>query len=328
MDGGGPDALALELLDQTVGAPLGPDEDEGLGRPPTDGGGHLDLVHLVNLEKAVLHEIDGDPGRGHFVADRVGQVTADEPVDVTVESGREEHGLVGLLDPPQHPVDLGEKSHVGHPVGLVEDGHFDVGHRYLAAVGEVDESSRGGDDDVHALVQLLDLPLDVGPAVEDDGPATEGLGQRLEDLGYLNGQFPGGDEDEAPGAPGGRGAQAHEEGQAESQGLARARLGLAADVAAGDGVGDGDGLDRERGFDPLGGEDGHQFGGHPQFLEGGGQNRFRFGGVFVLGGTFDRGGHRSHSLFVCGRPSTAWGCGSASGGSEAPASMSGNEENW
>ena len=205
VDGGGPDPLALELLDQAVGAPLGPDEDEDLGRPLADGGGHLDLVHLVDPEEAVLHEVDGDPGRGHFVADGVGQVAADEAVDVTVESGREEHGLVGLLDPAQHPVDLGEKAHVGHAVGLVEDSHLDVGHRDLAPVGQVDQAARGGDDDVDALVELLDLALDVGPAVEDDGPAAGGLGQWLEDLGHLDGQLPSGDEDETAGPAGGRG---------------------------------------------------------------------------------------------------------------------------
>jgi hypothetical protein len=190
-------------------------------------------------------------------------MAADQTVDVAVEGGREEHGLVGLLDAAQHPVDLGEKAHVGHAVGLVENGHLDVGHRDLAPVGEVDQPSRGGDDDVDALVQLLDLALDVGPAVEDDGPPAHGLGQRLEDLGHLDGQLPGGDEDEAAGPSRGRGTQAHEEGQAEGQGLARSGLGLAADVASGDGVGDGDGLDREGGRDALGGEDGHQFGATP-----------------------------------------------------------------
>ncbi len=36
------------------------------------------------------------------------------------------------------------------------------------------------------------------------------------------------------------------DGEAEGEGLARAGLGLAADVAAGEGVGDGERLDRER----------------------------------------------------------------------------------
>jgi hypothetical protein len=37
-----------------------------------------------------------------------------------------------------------------------------------------------------------------------------------------------------------------DQGEAERQGLARPRLGLAADVASGQGVGDGQGLDRKR----------------------------------------------------------------------------------
>ena len=173
MDGGGPDPLALELLDEAVGAALGADEDEGLGGAPADGGRHLDLVHLVDLEEAVLHGLDGGGGprpprggRGRCRWRRTRRSTSPSRVA--------EKSIVWwrLLDPAQHPVDLGQEAHVGHAVGLVEDDHLDVGHRDLAAVGEVDEPAGGGDDDVDALVELLDLALDVGAAVDDDGPAA------------------------------------------------------------------------------------------------------------------------------------------------------------
>src|SRR5580700_6531917 len=49
------------------------------------------------------------------------------------------------------------KAHVGHAVGFVVRGHFAIGHRDLAPVGEVDQASGGGDDDVDAFVELLDL---------------------------------------------------------------------------------------------------------------------------------------------------------------------------
>ncbi len=82
------------------------------------------------------------------------------------------------FQPAQHPLDLGHEPHVGHTVGLVEHQGLDVGHRQLAPVAEVDEAARGGDDHVHAASQLLDLALDVGPAVDGGDPADRRLGQR------------------------------------------------------------------------------------------------------------------------------------------------------
>ena len=107
--------------------------------------------------------------------------------------------------------------------------------------------------------------------------------------------------------------QALEQGQAEGQGLARAGLGLAADVATGDGVGDGDGLDREGGLDPLGGEGWSAVRPPPVPRRSGGL-------VGIAGsGSADSSpsseGVRSwrssfsFSLFVCGGPSTAGGAG-------------------
>ena len=68
-------------------------------------------------------------GGCHLVEDRVGQVAADQPVDGTVEGGREQQGLVVALEAAQHPLDLGHEAHVGHAVGLVEHQRLDVGHR-------------------------------------------------------------------------------------------------------------------------------------------------------------------------------------------------------
>ena len=237
-------------------------------------GHHLHLVHLVDLQEPVLHGLDRGGDRGHLVADGVVEVALDDPVDVAVEGGREEHGLVTALDLAQHPFDLGQESHVGHAVGLVEHDDLDLGQRDGASLGQVDQPSRRGDDHVDALVELLDLALDVGAAVDDDDAAPRRLAQGLEHVGHLDGELTGGHEHQGARAVGAAGAGPHEQGQAEGEGLARAGLGLAAHVAAGDAVGDGERLDRERCGDALRVQDRHQLGGHPQLFEGRGGNGF------------------------------------------------------
>ena len=67
-----------------------------------------------------------------------------------------------------------------------------------------------------------------------------------------------------------------EEREAEGQGLARAGLGLAADVAAGEGVADGQRLDGERGVDAVGAQARDEIGRDAQRLEGGHEELLAF----------------------------------------------------
>ena len=118
----------------------------------------------------MLHGVDGGGHRRHLVADRLVHVTADQAVDGPVEGRREQQRLVGSLETPEHPLDLGHEPHVGHAVRLVEHQGLDVGHRKLAPVAEVDEPPGSRDHHVDPATHLLDLPLDVGAAVDRGGP--------------------------------------------------------------------------------------------------------------------------------------------------------------
>ena len=100
-----------------------------------------------------------------------------------------------------------------------------------------------------AVAQVGDLAVHAGAAVDGGHPAVDGLGQRLEHLGDLEGELAGGHEDEAAGPLRLGPADAGEQREAEGERLARAGLGLAAHVAAGEAVGDGEGLDGEGGGD-------------------------------------------------------------------------------
>ena len=275
----GLDALPAQLQLEPVGAPLGAAEDQGAAGALGDGRRHLHLVELVDLEEAVLHLLHRGLHRLDLVADRVVGVVAHQAVDLGVEGGGEEHRLVVGRDPVEQPHHLGHEAHVGHAVGLVEDEDGDVGHRHVAPLAEVDEASGRGHHHVVALADGLDLALH-GRAPEHRGHrAVGGVAQGDEDVAHLHRQLPGGDEDEARGPARLGLGDLHEEGESEGQGLARAGLGLAADVVAGEGVGDGEGLDRKGSGDAGRLEGGDQSGRHPQFVERGRGGGFHEGGV-------------------------------------------------
>ena len=58
----------------------------------------------------------------------------------------------------------GQKSHVEHAVGLVEHEHLDAGQVDDAALAQVVQAARRGDEDVDAAAQLLDLGTVLGAA--------------------------------------------------------------------------------------------------------------------------------------------------------------------
>ena len=103
--------------------------------------------------------------------------------------------------------DLRDRRHeaeVGHVVGLVEDVMAMRSRRQRATLDQVDQPARGGDDDVDATLERLDLATDRRTAVDRGDPQAEGLGQRVERVGDLLGKLAGRDEDQAARAAGQR----------------------------------------------------------------------------------------------------------------------------
>ena len=126
-----------------------------------------------------------------------------------------------------------------------------------AALDEVVEAARGGDEQVDAAVQGVDLGLVRHAAGDELVAQAEDVHQRLERVGDLHGQLAGRGHDQGPGpARRGRGAggQAGQGRQAEGERLAGAGLAAAEDVLAGQRVRDGRGLDRERRGDAVTGQ--------------------------------------------------------------------------
>ncbi len=181
-----------------------------------------------------------------LVTHRVVLVLAGERTDVAVEGRREEDRLAVLGDQVEELAHLRQESHVGHAVGFVDDDDLDAVELDGAALDQVDESARAGDEDVDAAAQLAHLGVVADTAVDRDHAPTAGLGERQEILLDLGGKLTrrGEDEPARTQAAGARDALDHRD--PEGEGLARAGRGPARDVAPGERVDDGGRLDGER----------------------------------------------------------------------------------
>ena len=151
------DALLAQLLGDPVGAELGADEHDGATRPVRNLGGDDLLVLGVDEKDVVGHRRDRGLGVVGGVGDGVGEVALDQSVDAAVEGGREEQPLAALRDQVEDRRDLGQEAHLGHVVGLVEDRDLDVAELDRAALEQVVETARSGDEEVDTAVQGGDL---------------------------------------------------------------------------------------------------------------------------------------------------------------------------
>ncbi len=280
----GPYALRQQVLGEPVGAALGVHEHDHAAVAGGDLGRGGPLVGVVHVQDVVLHRGDRRGRRVHGVGDRVGQEAAHELVDVAVQRRGEQHPLAVRVHLLHQAGDLRQEAHVGHLVGLVEDGDGDLVELAGAAVQQVGEPPRGGDQDLGALAQRVDLAVDRGAADDRGRTQTDRGGVRGERLGDLGGQLTGGHEHHREGALalGAASRRTAEHRQSEGQGLAGAGPAAAEDVPAREGGGQRRGLDGERLGDALRTQRGEKGRCQRQLVEGddgrlGGRPRGRLG---------------------------------------------------
>ena len=161
----------------------------------------------------------------------------------------------------QDPLDLWREPVVGHAVGLVEAHDLDRTEVDLVRLEQVDQAQWGGDHQLDAACEVVDLGVPAGPAVHRKHLHAGVSGDRLEHLGHLHGELAGRHEHQTERfARLGDIGDASEHRHAEGERLAGTGLGPTTHVAALHGDGDGLGLDRERlgesarrqaGVDPL-----------------------------------------------------------------------------
>jgi hypothetical protein len=256
-------------------------------RPGTRGdlGRDVGLGVVLHGPDAVVHGRDAaGRGRDGVTAGslRYWRTSLSTPRSSVAENSRRWVDGVGLVEQLLHG---GQEAEVGHVVGLVEDGDLHLGQRALALLDEVLEPARGGDDEVDAAAELVDLPAHGRAAVDGHDLQVERLRERRQGVLHLLGELAGRDEDQtARGAAVALAAdEAGEQRQAEGEGLARAGGAAAEDVPAGEGVRDGAGLDGERGVQLAARERRHEALGQAERGEGRGR-RVGLGGSRVGGG--------------------------------------------
>ena len=85
---------------------------------------------------------------------------------ITTHRGREHQGIVLLRQRFEDLVDILREAHVQHLVSLVEDNVLYLFQMDIAAMHEIDQSSRGRHDNLHTLFQGTHLRLDGSTAVD------------------------------------------------------------------------------------------------------------------------------------------------------------------
>ncbi len=281
-----------QLLGDAVGTHLGADEDDRAALAGGDRVGDRRLVLGLHHEDVVGHGGHGAGRRVDLVGDRVVQVALDQGVDLVLQGGGEQQALAAGRDLVEDLGDLGQEAHVGHLVGLVEDGDLDVVELGGTAVDQVAQTAGGGHQDVDAALQRVDLVRHRGTAADDLEAQAEHRAEGLQGVGDLHRQLAGRDQDQTArglGAGALAGGEAGQQRQAEAEGLAGAGTAAAQHVLAGQGVRDGRGLDRERGGDAALGEGADDVVRQAQVAEG--EGRLGLGGLVVaLGGVGGVGG--------------------------------------
>ncbi len=234
---------------------LGVDEDHGARAfaARQQAQQQRDLLVVGREVDALAHARGGDGlGFDHQLL-RLVHVLIGQLQHAVAEGGAEQQGLAGgaLRHAAQQEADVLDEAQVEHAVGFVQ--HADlagVQRDHLVLLHVVDQAARGGDDDVHALLQQLALLVVINAAV-DQGETQAQVGTELHRiLVDLDGQFAGRGQDQrarvfrlAVGQRRTRQQAVHDSDQ-EGQRLAGAGLRLAGHITAGQRDRQGQRLDR------------------------------------------------------------------------------------
>ncbi len=246
VDGAGRDVASLQLLADTVGAALGPREDQ---RPADLGvlherGEKAFLGVLVHEHQRLVDPVGRRGLGGDLHADRIGQHAVGQLGDGLGHGRREEQRLALGRQRVDHAADVVDEAHVQHAVGFVEHEQLKLAQADEPLAHQVQQTSRGGHENVGLASQGLFL-LALADAAEDDG-----TGQRqmtaigVETVTDLGSQLSGGGENQRPDVTSSTSGlrQPLQHGQREGSGFAGARLGGSEQVSPFQQVRDGSGL--------------------------------------------------------------------------------------
>lgn len=192
MDGGGGEALIDEEIRQRVRHALGFDKDQRQAGAMgvKDVQQRRTLVEVLDILNLLRNVLRGGTNTANREEDVVLQEVASKHLDVTGERGRE-HESLAVVDRRHvlalhNTANLGFETHVKHAVSFIQDQVLDVAKRDTATLEKVDQTTRSGNQQVAATLNLTQLGANIGTSVHNAGTnpgAVSEFPTFLEDLG-------------------------------------------------------------------------------------------------------------------------------------------------
>ena len=193
VDGHSAEAVFVQVLGQAVCAVLGTREHQHLF--PGACGDQVrqqgTLVRGRQAENALFDTLDRGVRWRNFDAFRVAQQFAGQVGDVLGERRRKQQVLTLGRQTGEDFFHVMDEAHVEHPVGFVEHQDFNVGQVNAALAGQVEQTTRAGNQYVNTAGQGLNLRVGANAAEYASADELQVAGIELEALVHLGGEFAG-----------------------------------------------------------------------------------------------------------------------------------------
>ena len=160
----------------------------------------------------------------NFNHDRLVQNIVSQMPDLFGHGSRKEQGLPSLRQLSQDLTDIGQKAHVKHMVGLIEDQHLQSREIDRLLSDMVEETPRTGHHNLGAAFQFIHLGIEAHSAIDGYAPEAGISPQNADCLMYLLSQFPSRGNDECTDVATSALHQAMQDREREGSGLAGAGL--------------------------------------------------------------------------------------------------------
>ena len=202
VNGGGREVLVDQEIRQGISHALRLNEDEGETSPV--GVENIQknraLVHILDVLDLLGNVLRGGTDTSDRQEDVILQEITGEHLDVAREGGGKHERLAALntghilaLD---NAANLGLETHVQHAISLIEDEVLDVAQGDAATLNQIDETTRGGNEEIAATLDLAKLGTDVGTTVDDTWSNPRSVGELAGLLVNLGNQLTGRGQDQ------------------------------------------------------------------------------------------------------------------------------------
>ena len=223
------------------------------------------LFGAVDAHEPMLHTRHVGLALANLMSYRVVLVAIGEDLHLFAKRCREQHRLAIAVGLVEDALDDRQEAHIGHAVGLVDNGIADLIELDLALLNEVDKAAGAGNEHVDAVAKRLQLLAESHAAVDRSNRTASLCSERFEFAADLFSELAGGGEDEACWMMRASVLEAHDHWNTKGQRLTRTGGCSAQHVLASERIGDRRSLDLEGRRDAGTIERGDDIVGHAKF---------------------------------------------------------------